>query len=100
MTTTSPVSLAVLYPGACGTIASVACPAPLRRRLMDMGLTPGTVICLERAAPLGDPIIVHVRGCRLGLRRVEAAGIMVNPVPHTGLTPGRGLRRRERRRGR
>jgi len=74
-------SLDELDLGAHGRIIRIGCPGPLRRRLMDMGLTPGTEVRLEGVAPLGDPIIVSARGCRLGLRRAEAAGITIIPCP-------------------
>lgn len=74
-------SLDELDPGARGKIVGIGCPGPLKCRLMDMGLTPGTEVRLEGAAPLGDPIIICARGCRLGLRRAEAAGITVSPCP-------------------
>ncbi|MBP7893069.1 MAG: ferrous iron transport protein A [Firmicutes bacterium] len=72
--------------GERGTIIRVGCPGPLRRRLMDMGLTPGTEVRLEGVAPLGDPIIVSARGSRLGLRRAEAASITVSPWPDSACT--------------
>lgn len=43
----------------------------LRRRLLDMGLTPGTVIHAEKKAPLGDPLEIGIRGYHLSLRRDE-----------------------------
>ncbi|MGI6082287.1 MAG: FeoA family protein [Limnochordia bacterium] len=106
-----PVSLAALHPGERGTIASIACRGPLKRKLMDMGLTPGTQVCFEGSAPLGDPIIVNTRGYRLALRRREAAEVLMNPesvLPMaTPRGPGfgrgrRGMGRvfRRRRRGR
>jgi len=64
-----PTSLDGLDLGERGTIIRIGCPGPLRHRLMDMGLTPGTEVRLEGVAPLGDPIIVSARGCRLRPRR-------------------------------
>lgn len=81
MSTEKATSLDELDAGASGKIVGIGCPGPLRCRLMDMGLTPGTEVRLEGIAPLGDPIIVCARGCRLGLRRAEAAGITVSPCP-------------------
>ena len=52
-----------------------------RQRLMDMGLTPGAHIAVEGTVPLGDPIIVWVRGSRLALRHREAAGVLVSSCP-------------------
>jgi len=49
---------------------------PIRQRLMEMGLTPGTSIEIVRVAPLGDPIEVKVRGYRLSLRKQDAAHIL------------------------
>ncbi len=81
-----PTSLDCLDLGERGTIIHIGCPGSLRRRLMDMGLTPGTEVRLEGVAPLGDPIIVSARGCRLGLRRAQAAGITVSPWPDSACT--------------
>ncbi len=92
-----PTSLDELDLGAGGTIVRIGCPGPLRRRLMDMGLTPGAEVRLEGVAPLGDPIIVSARGCRLGLRRTEAAGIIVSPCPSsTCACPRQGQHRHGR----
>ncbi|WP_252179768.1 FeoA family protein [Endozoicomonas sp. 4G] len=48
-----------------------------RRKLLAMGLTPGTCFRVCRVAPLGDPIQLQVRGFQLSLRRHEAAVIEV-----------------------
>ncbi len=49
----------------------------LRRRIMDMGITKGTSIYVRKAAPLGDPIEITVRGYELSLRKEDAAIIEV-----------------------
>ncbi len=49
----------------------------LKRRLVDMGLTPGTVVTVRKAAPFGDPIEVNLRGYELSLRKEDAAYITV-----------------------
>jgi ferrous iron transport protein A len=49
----------------------------LKRRLMDMGLTRGTVVTVKKVAPLGDPIEVTVRGYELSLRKDDAALIEI-----------------------
>ena len=49
----------------------------LRRRLLDMGITPNTKITMIRSAPLGDPIELNVRGYSLTVRRSDAALIEV-----------------------
>jgi Fe2+ transport system protein FeoA len=48
-----------------------------RRRLMEMGLIPGTEVILRNVAPLGDPLEIEVRHGRLSIRRSEAAQIRV-----------------------
>ena len=50
---------------------------PVRRRIMDMGITRGCEIYLRKVAPLGDPIEVTVRGYELSLRRADAEMIIV-----------------------
>jgi ferrous iron transport protein A len=47
------------------------------RRLIDLGFTPGEEVVVTHAAPLGDPIIIRVRGALLALRKREAAWIRV-----------------------
>ena len=46
-------------------------------RLLDLGLTPGEEVFVTHAAPLGDPLIIRVRGALLALRKREAAWIKV-----------------------
>lgn len=48
-----------------------------RRRIMDMGITKGTQICLKKVAPLGDPMEFTVRGYELSLRKADAETIEV-----------------------
>ncbi|MBS1155364.1 MAG: ferrous iron transport protein [Proteobacteria bacterium] len=55
---------------------------PFRRKLLAMGLTPGCEVEIVRVAPLGDPMEVSLRGFRLSLRRIEAAGIGVEVISH------------------
>ncbi len=50
-----------------------------RRRLMEMGLVPGTKVIVRNVAPLGDPIEIEVRHGRLSIRKAEAAQILVKP---------------------
>ena len=50
---------------------------PLRRRIMDMGITRGTTIRVRKVAPLGDPIEITVRGYELSIRKNEAEHIEV-----------------------
>jgi len=61
------------------TVVAVDGERGFRRRLMEMGLCPGTSVTITNVAPLGDPIEIEVRHGRLSIRRVEAAGIRVSP---------------------
>ncbi len=49
----------------------------MRRRIMDMGITKGTVLYLRKVAPLGDPLEINVRGYELSLRKADAEMIEV-----------------------
>lgn len=50
---------------------------PVRRRIMDMGITKGVEVFVRKVAPLGDPVEVTVRGYELSLRRADAEMIQV-----------------------
>ena len=50
---------------------------PVRRRIMDMGITKGVEIRVQKVAPLGDPMEVTVRGYQLSIRKADAATIEV-----------------------
>ncbi len=59
--------------GETGLIKTVEGEGRLRRRLFDMGVTPGAVVTLRKKAPLGDPIEITIRNYELSLRKAEAA---------------------------
>lgn len=69
-----------LEPGQTGRVLRLSGQAGVRRRIMDMGVTPGAELTVERLAPLGDPIEIEVRGYHLSLRKREAAQIAVEPL--------------------
>ena len=69
------MTLCDLKPGQEGTVAMIESKGPLKRRIMDMGVTPGTAIKVIKIAPLGDPIEVNIRGYELSLRKEEAKQI-------------------------
>lgn len=71
------ITLKDLKPGQEGTVISIGEKGPMRRRIMDMGVTPGTEIKVIKLAPLGDPIEVNVRGYELSLRKAEAENIQI-----------------------
>lgn len=51
-----------------------------RRKLLSMGLTPGTPFSVIRYAPMGDPMEIRVRGFSLSLRRDEACALLVERI--------------------
>ncbi|MBQ3841709.1 MAG: ferrous iron transport protein A [Ruminiclostridium sp.] len=63
--------------GSTVTIAKIGGEGAVKRRIMDMGLTKGTVVTVRKVAPLGDPIELTVRGYELSLRKADAEMIEV-----------------------
>lgn len=61
--------------GEKGIVIYVNGEGRLRRRMFDMGITPGAKIWLKKKAPLGDPIEIALRGYELSLRKSEAATV-------------------------
>lgn len=64
----------------CGetvTVQKLQGEGPVKRRIMDMGITKGTSIFVRKVAPLGDPVEVTVRGYELSLRKADADMILV-----------------------
>lgn len=76
--------LSLLNIGDKGIIRAVNATGEVRRRLLDMGLFPGIRFRVIRIAPLGDPIVIKVRGFDLSLRLEEAGQIRVEKIGHTG----------------
>ena len=62
--------------GDTGVVRSVAGEGVIRRRLFDMGVTPGAEVYLRKRAPLGDPVEITLRGYELTLRKAEADCVM------------------------
>ena len=58
-------------------VVSLLCKGPLKRRIMDMGITKGVEITVRKVAPLGDPLELTVRGYELSIRKSEAEAIEV-----------------------
>lgn len=63
--------------GKKSTIVAVKGQGALRRRLLDMGLTPHTEVMIRKVAPMGDPIEIHLRGYELTLRMDDARNIVI-----------------------
>ena len=71
-------TLADLKIGMEGYIEQVQCKEiPLRKHILDMGLTPGTEVTLIKTAPMGDPLELRVRGYELTLRKEDASYILL-----------------------
>ena len=58
--------------GETGVVKAVGGEGKIKRRLFDMGITPGAEVLLRKKAPLGDPIEITIRGYELTLRKTEA----------------------------
>jgi len=66
--------------GADAEIVRIGACGEIKRRLLEMGVVRGSRVVVERVAPLGDPIEIHVKGYHLSLRREEAAMIEVKKL--------------------
>lgn len=65
---------------ACGEtvkVTKLTGDGPVKRRIMDMGITKGVEIYVRKVAPLGDPVEITVRGYELSLRKADAEMIVV-----------------------
>ena len=71
------MTLGEIKTGESGIITAVGGDGVLRRRLLDMGLTPKTRVMVRKVAPMGDPIEIRVRGYELTLRVDDAKKIEV-----------------------
>ncbi len=70
-------TLDMLLPGQDGIVVAVRAKGAIKRRLFDMGITPGTRIFMRKAAPLGDPIEINLRGFSLSIRKADASCIVL-----------------------
>ena len=74
------MTLDKLSVGSSAVISAVGGEGPLRCRLLDMGLIPRTRVTLQKVAPMGDPIEIHLRGYELTIRLEDAQKIYVMPI--------------------
>lgn len=63
--------------GSTVTVKKIAGVGPVKRRIMDMGITKGVQVYVRKVAPLGDPVEVTVRGYELSIRKADAEIIEV-----------------------
>lgn len=71
------IPLTKLKIGQKSKVVSLTCTGAVRRHIIDMGITPGAVVIMRKAAPMGDPLEINVRGYELSLRKTEAQEITV-----------------------
>ncbi|MEG0124604.1 MAG: FeoA family protein [Clostridia bacterium] len=81
MSEEQPKTIADLKPGQSGVVASVGGENAMHRHLLDMGITPGVTVLLQKTAPMGDPVEIHLRGYALTLRLEDAKNILLQASP-------------------
>ncbi len=64
--------------GESAEVTQVFVEGKIKRRLVEMGITPGTRVTVTKRAPLGDPIEIQLRGYKLTIRQADAKGIRVS----------------------
>lgn len=74
------MTLSDIKPGATCTVVKLLVDGATRRRIMDMGITKGAQIRVDKVAPLGDPVDLTVRGYHLSLRKSDLDKIEVQAV--------------------
>lgn len=67
-----------LLVGQSAIVSQINCTGAMKRRLIDMGITPGVKVNLHKVAPLGDPVELKLRGYTLSIRRSEAMNINIH----------------------
>ncbi len=73
-------TLSALKPGHSAVIDHLALDGEERRRLMDLGLVPGTLVTAEFRSALGDPVAYRIRGSLIALRKAQTRQIVIRPV--------------------
>ena len=67
-------------PGVTVKVAKIGGGGPVKRRIMEMGITRGVEVYVRKVAPLGDPVEITVRGYELSLRKADAELIEIEEV--------------------
>jgi ferrous iron transport protein A len=75
------LTLEQVVPGASVVVEKVGGARAFRRRLMELGIIPGTRVEVLRIAPFGDPMELSARGCNLSIRAAEAREVHVQALP-------------------
>lgn len=76
-----PRPLSMISVGESGLVSRITAGGSLRQRLLEMGFVPGTPVFRRGDAPLGDPMMVDIRGSEVALRRIEAASVWISAFP-------------------
>lgn len=74
------MTLKEVKPGMSVRVLVIRGEGPVKRRIMDMGITKGVVMEVRKVAPLGDPVEITVRGYELSVRRHDAEIVEVEVV--------------------
>ena len=77
----STITLDALRVGQWGEVAEVLTEPAMRRRLLDLGLVPGTAVSCTAVSPAGDPAAYLIRGAVIALRRRDARGVRLAGAP-------------------
>ncbi|MGI6783577.1 MAG: FeoA family protein [Aminivibrio sp.] len=81
-------TLSSLAVGEGGIVSKIEGDGSLKKRILEMGLVPGTEVRIERKAPLNDPVSVWFRGYELSLRVDEADAVFIRPKGCAGCSGG------------
>jgi len=87
------LTLDQVVPGTAVVVEKVGGARSFRRRLMELGIIPGTRVEVLRVAPFGDPLELTARGCNLSIRAAEARQVEVERTTARQSVPEAGLRR-------
>lgn len=71
------ITLKDVKPGETAVVIDILGKSNIRKRLIDMGITPGVKIFIRKIAPLGDPLEINLRGYELTLRKEIAKNILI-----------------------
>ncbi|WMJ80835.1 ferrous iron transport protein A [Clostridium sp. MB40-C1] len=71
------MSIVDLRPGENGYIYNIKCDDKLSKRLLALGCIEGTKVTFKASAPLGDPVIINIRGFDLAIRKKDAKNIHI-----------------------
>ena len=72
------MNLSNLKKNESGVISAIRLSGSIKRRLSDMGMTPGATVKMLRLAPLGDPVEFRVLNCNIGIRKKDAEKIFIH----------------------